>query len=116
MDNILQNGGLVLSGAALSVLVKAGVSMWRARHQRTEIANDPLRVDKQDKYVTRGEFNRAVERNDADHARLERDADAIHANLYDRLRVVEGAVSELNGLLRAIHADLCMIKERLIRR
>ena len=115
MDNILQNGGLVLSGAALSVLVKAGVSMWRSRHQRTEIANDPLRVDKQDKYVTRGEFNRAVERNEKDHERIERDAEAIHENLYARLCGVEKASSETAGLLRAIHADLVMIKERLIR-
>ncbi len=126
MDNILQNGGLVLSGAALSVLVKAGVSMWRSRHQRTEIANDPLRVDKLDKYVTRGEFNRAVERNDADHKRMtdeaaadhermERENSSAHENIFNRLTRNDRDMGEIKGLLTGVANDLQLIKGKLFK-
>ena len=82
VTEIIQNGGLVLSGAALVKLGSFAMKAWTARNQRTEIANDPLKVDKLDKYVTRGEFNKAIERNDAEHKRIEADNAAAHKDKF----------------------------------
>ena len=81
MTDIIQGGGLVLSGAAVTKLAGIAVKAWAARNGKTEVANDPLNVNKLDKYVTRGEFNKALERNDADHKRITDEAAAWSARI-----------------------------------
>ena len=126
VTEIIQNGGLVLSGAALVKLGSIAMKAWTSRNQRTEIANDPLKVDKLDKYVTRGEFNKAIERNDAEHKRIEADNAAAHKdiqdeafrireNIFSRLTRNDREMGEIKGLLKGLAEDMQLIKGKLFK-
>jgi hypothetical protein len=126
MTDIIQGGGLVLSGAALTKIVSIAVKAWAARNGKTEVANDPLNVNKLDKYVTRGEFNKAMERNEADHKRItdeaaadhermERENSAAHENIFNRLTRNDRDMGEIKGLLTGVANDLQLIKEKLFK-
>ena len=112
---IIQNGGLVLSGAAIGKLGSLALKAWAARNQRTEICNDPLKVDKLDKYVTRGEFNKAIERNEADHKRIQDEAERIRENIFSRLTRNDREMGEIKGLLTGVANDLQLIKGKLLK-
>ena len=123
---IVQNGGLVLSGAALVKLGGIAVKAWAARNGKTEVANDPLNVNKLDKYVTRGEFNKAMERNEADHKRItdeaaadheriERENSSAHENIFARLSRNDREYGEIKGLLTGLANDMQLIKEKLFK-
>ena len=104
-ETVIQGGGLVVSGA---LVAKAGdwfMAWIRSRSQRTEIAPTPLPVDKLDKYVTRGEFNKHVEDNARDHE-----------NIFARLNANDKLTSKLEGILEGIREDLSAIKQKLFRR
>ena len=127
MTDIIQGGGLVLSGAAVTKLASIAVKAWAARNGKTEVANDPLNVNKLDKYVTRGEFNKALERNDADHKRItneaaadhermERENNAAHENIFMRLTRNDRDMGEIKGLLTGVANDLQLIKGKLLDR
>ena len=77
----------------------------RARRQKTEITPSPLPVEKLDKFVTRGEFNKHVEDNARDHE-----------NIFARLNANDKLTSKLEGLLEGIREDLKAIKDKLFRR
>lgn len=49
---IVQNGGLVVGGAALYRLLDFGMSWLRARNQRTEVSPTPLPVEVAQRFVT----------------------------------------------------------------
>ena len=126
LADIIQNGGLVLSGAALVKLGGIAVKAWAARNGKTEVANDPLNVNKCDKYVTRGEFNKAMERNDADHKRMadeaaadhermERENSSAHENIFNRLTRNDRDMGEIKGLLTGVANDLQLIKGKLFK-
>ena len=126
MIDIIQGGGLVLSGAAVTKLVSIAVKAWAARNGKTEVANDPLNVNKLDKYVTRGEFNKAMERNDADHKRItdeaaadhermERENSSAHENIFNRLTRNDRDMGEIKGLLTGVANDLQLIKGKLFK-
>lgn len=126
MTDIIQGGGLVLSGAALTKIVSIAVKAWAARNGKTEVANDPLNVNKLDKYVTRGEFNKAMERNEADHKRItdeaaadhermERENSSAHENIFNRLTRNDRDMGEIKGLLTGVANDLQLIKEKLFK-
>lgn len=137
LADIIQNGGLVLSGAALTKIVSIAVKAWAARNGKTEVANDPLNVNKLDKYVTRGEFNKAMERNEADHKRITDEAAADHArmerenssdhermerensfaheNIFNRLTRNDREYGEIKGLLTGLSSDMQLIKEKLFK-
>ncbi|MBS7285715.1 MAG: hypothetical protein KIH06_00435 [Kiritimatiellae bacterium] len=126
MTDIIQGGGLVLSGAAVTKLAGIAVKAWAARNGKTEVANDPLNVNKLDKYVTRGEFNKALERNDADHKRIsdeaaadhermERENNAAHENIFMRLTRNDRDMGEIKGLLTGVANDLQLIKGKLFK-
>ena len=126
MTDIIQGGGLVLSGAAVTKLAGIAVKAWAARNGKTEVANDPLNVNKLDKYVTRGEFNKALERNDADHKRItdeaaadhermERENNAAHENIFNRLTRNDRDMGEIKGLLTGVANDLQLIKGKLFK-
>ena len=126
MTDIIQGGGLVLSGAAVTKLASIAVKAWAARNGKTEVANDPLNVNKLDKYVTRGEFNKALERNDADHKRItdeaaadhermERENNAAHENIFVRLTRNDRDMGEIKGLLTGVANDLQLIKGKLFK-
>ena len=103
-DALLQGGGLILSGAALTTIVNAVSKMWSARHQKTEIAPQPLEVKGAPEYVTREEFHRHA----ADNAR-------DHENLFARMNRNDRETSEIKGLLSAIRDDLTAIKNKLFK-
>ena len=126
LADIIQNGGLVLSGAALTKIVSIAVKAWAARNGKTEVANDPLNVNKLDKYVTRGEFNKAMERNEADHKRMtdeaaadhermERENTSAHENIFARLSRNDRDMGEIKGLLTGVANDLQLIKGKLFK-
>ena len=126
MTDIIQGGGLVLSGAALTKIVSIAVKAWAARNGKTEVANDPLNVNKLDKYVTRGEFNKAMERNEADHkritdeaaadhGRMERENSSAHENIFARLSRNDREYGEIKGLLTGLASDMQLIKEKLFK-
>lgn len=126
LADIIQGGGLVLSGAALTKIAGIAIKAWTARNQKTEVANDPLNVNKLDKYVTRGEFNKAMERNEADHKRItdeaaadhermERENAAAHENIFARLSRNDREYGEIKGLLTGLANDMQLIKEKLFK-
>ena len=126
MTDIIQGGGLVLSGAALTKIISIAVKAWAARNGKTEVANDPLNVNKLDKYVTRGEFNKAMERNEADHKRItdeaaadhermERENSSAHENIFNRLTRNDRDMGEIKGLLTGVANDLQLIKGKLFK-
>ncbi len=96
---------LTLGGTTLALVVKELFAWLRSRHQKTEISPDPLRVDKLDKYITRGEFNKHVEDNSRDHE-----------NIFARLNANDKMTSKLEGLLEGIREDLKAIKDKMFRR
>ena len=95
---------LTLGGTTLALVVKELFAWLRSRHQKTEIAPDPLRVDKLDKYITRGEFNKHVEDNARDHE-----------NIFARLNANDKLTSKMEGLLEGIREDLKAIKNKLFK-
>lgn len=104
LETIIQGGGLVLSGAALTTLVNAVSKMWSARHQKTEIAPQPLEVKGAPAYVTKEEFEKHVQDNGRDHE-----------NLFARLNRNDRETSEIKGMLAGIRDDLSAIKNKLFR-
>lgn len=102
----LQDGlSLTLGGTTLALVAKEIFAWLRARRQKTEITPTPLPVDKLDKYVTRGEFNKHVDDNARDHE-----------NIFARLNANDKLTSKLEGLLVGIREDLGAIKDKLFRR
>ncbi len=102
----LQDGlSITLGGTTLALVVKEFFAWQRARRQRTEITPSPLPVEKLDKFVTRGEFNKHVEDNARDHE-----------NIFARLNTNDKLTSRLEGIFESIREDLRAIKDKLFRR
>ena len=102
----LQDGlSITLGGTTLALVAKEIFAWLRARRQKTEITPTPLPVDKLDKYVTRGEFNKHVDDNARDHE-----------NIFARLNANDKLTSKLEGILEGIREDLSAIKDKLFRR
>ena len=102
----LQDGlSLTLGGTTLALVIKEVFAWLRARRQKTEITPSPLPVEKLDKFVTRGEFNKHVEDNARDHE-----------NIFARLNANDKLTSRLAGILEGIREDLSAIKDKLFRR
>lgn len=126
MTDIIQGGSILISGVGLKMLFDFAKSYFAARNQKTEVANDPLNVNKLDKYVTRGEFNKAMERNEADHKRItdeaaadhermERENSSAHENIFARLSRNNREYGEIKGLLTGLANDMQLIKEKLFK-
>lgn len=103
VESIIQNGGLILSGAAFAKLLDAALKAWSARNQRAEVRPQEHRenfpVDVADKYVTRNEFEKHVRDNAGDHE-----------NIFARLNRNDRETSEIKGMLSSIMDDLRTIK------
>ena len=95
---------LTLGGTTLALVAKEIFAWLRSRRQKTEITPDPLNVNKLDKYVTRGEFNKHVEDNARDHE-----------NMFARLNANDKLTSKLEGILEGIREDLKAIKNKLFK-
>ena len=95
---------IALGATTTGLVVKELLAWLRSRNQRTAIEPDPLRVEKQDKFVTRGEFNKHVEDNARDHE-----------NLFGRMNRNDRETSELKGILSGIRDDLSAIKNKLFK-
>ena len=96
---------IALGATTTGLVVKELLAWLRSRNQKTEISPTPLPVEKADKYVTRGEFNKHVEDNARDHE-----------SLFGRMNRNDRETSELKGLLAGIREDLSAIKDKLFSR
>lgn len=105
ISEIIQGGGLVIGGAALAKVADIAARWFAARNSRTTVEPTPLPVEKVDKYVTRGEFNKHVEDNARDHE-----------NLFGRLNRNDRETSEIKGMLSTIIDDLRSIKNFMMAR
>jgi len=95
--------GVAVSTGAVGTIVGAVVAWWKAKQPR-KIEPDPLHIEKTDKFVTRGEFNKHVEANARDHE-----------NLFGRMNRNDRETSELKGILSGIREDLSAIKNKLFK-
>ncbi len=105
VGEIIQGGGLVVGGGLIVKLLDWAKTAWAARNQRTEIAPDPLHVERSPKYVTVQEFNKHVDDNARDHE-----------NIFARLNANDKLTSKLEGILEGIRDDLKAIKDKLFRK
>ncbi len=96
---------LAIGGGAVTAIAGVVGAWVRARYGRTKVEPDPLNVRKEDKYVTRGEFNKHVEDNNRDHE-----------NMFARLNRSDRETSEVRGMLTGIRDDIKLIKDKLFRR
>ena len=102
----MQDGlSLTLGGTTLALVAKEIFAWLRARRQKTEITPDTFNINKLDKFVTRGEFNKHVDDNARDHE-----------NIFSRLNANDKLTSRLAGILEGIREDLSAIKDKLFRR
>ena len=112
----MQDGlSLTLGGTTLALVAKEIFAWLRARRQKTEITPTPLPVDKLDKFVTRGEFNKHVELNEAAHKAIVDDNARDHENMFARLNANDKLTSKLEGILEGIREDLSAIKNKLFK-
>ena len=95
---------IALGATTTGLLVKELLAWLRSRNQKTEISPTPLAIEKNDKFVTRGEFNAHV----ADNAR-------DHENLFARLNANDKMTSKLDGILTTILTDVQDIKRKLFK-
>ena len=95
---------IVLGATTTGFLVRELLAWLRSRNQKTEISPTPLAIEKNDKFVTRGEFNAHV----ADNAR-------DHENLFARLNANDKMTSKLDGILTTILTDVQDIKRKLFK-
>ena len=87
LSEIIQGGGLVLSGGVVMKLLDWARSAWTARNQRTEIAPDPLNVKNEKKpvFVTVGEFNARLGKVEQDIKDLRGDIQSSNAAVLAKL-------------------------------
>ena len=106
---------IALGATTAGFLVKEIAAFLRSRNQRTQVANDPLNVNKLDKYVTCDEFNQARERNEADHQRMHDDAERAHESIFARMNRSDRDMGEIKGLLTGMANDMQLIKGKLFK-
>lgn len=112
-DTIFQSGGLFLGGSLATKLLDWARDWWRSRQpQKIE---QPLNVNKLDKYVTLSEFARHVEQNAAEHKAMVDDRERNYEALYNGQRANDKLTSEIKGKLDGIKDDLSLIKDKLFK-
>lgn len=68
----------------------------RLRGKKTTIDNDPINVNKLDKYVSRGEFNQRMEKVDGDIAGVRSEVSALRSDITNSNRAVIDKLDELD--------------------
>lgn len=106
VGEVIQNGGLVIGGAALAKVFDALLTWWKTRQpvkvkQPIDVTGE---IAKPPKYLTVQEFNKHVEDNARDHE-----------NLFARMNANDKLTSRLEGILEGIREDLSAIKGKLFR-
>jgi len=94
ISSLISGGGLVIGGAALAKLIDAALSMWRSRHQRTEITPQPLEVREAPAYVRCEDCIRRHAEVDKRHGDLEQEVRADRRALHDSLGAIRAAIVE----------------------
>ena len=70
LADILTNGGLVISGAALARIADLAMKAWSSRNQRTEISPSPFGVEVLDRKQTLESCRANMAQNTVEHADL----------------------------------------------
>lgn len=98
LSEIIQGGGLVLSGGVVMKLLDWAKSAWTARNQRTEITPNPLPVDgevaKKPTYVPVAECNRRMCEHAERMTRLEGEVKASNAAVIRKLDEIDTRAEE----------------------
>lgn len=106
---------LAMGGGAVTAIAGVLGAWIKARFGKTRIEPDPVNVNKLDKFVTRGEFNKHVELNEAAHKAIVDDNARDHESLFGRMSRNDRETSELKGILSGIREDLSAIKNKLFK-
>lgn len=106
---------IALGATTTCFIIKEIAAYIRSRNQRTQVANDSLNVNKLDKYVTVEEFDKALERNEADHQRMHDDAERAHESIFARMNRSDRDMGEIKGLLTGMANDMQLIKGKLFK-
>ena len=85
----------VLSGVAVAKIADAVSKMWAARHQRTEIAPQPLDVKLKETFASKD------------------DNDVAHKEIFNRISALEMGHSRLRGEVDMIKPQLDRIEGKL---
>lgn len=96
VGEIVQGGGLVLSGGVLMKLLDWARGAWTARNQRTEITPDPLNVhtEKKPAYVPVAECNRRMCEHAERMTRLEGEVKESNAAVIKKLDEIDSRAEE----------------------
>ena len=106
---------LAMGGGAVTAIAGVLGAWIKARFGKTRIEPDPVNVNKLDTFVTRGEFNKHVELNEAAHKAIVDDNARDHESLFGRMSRNDRETSELKGILSGIREDLSAIKNKLFK-
>lgn len=106
LDAVLQGGGMVLSGVAVAKIADAVSKMWAARHQRTQIAPQPLEVKGAQRFVTCEQCELKHKGVDASLAAGTRAFEAIRSRMDADHRDVMASIQKLNDRIAPI-AESC---------
>lgn len=109
LETLIQGGGLVVSGAAVAKIADALSKMWAARHQKTEIATQPLDVRKAPDYVTceqcrerHAEVEKRLEAGDRAFQELRHDIHNGFQRVTDRISPVAEACAANSAALQVL--------------
>ena len=103
LAEILKGSGMVISGGALALIIKLVADIWKARNQRTEITNQPVKVEGVERQQTIEECVRQMNSNDVSHAKLfamiEKQIETTAA-LQERIKDIEEIKKDIKELIR----------------
>lgn len=110
LGNIIQGGGIVLSGAVVLKLIDVGFKAWSARHQKSEttVTPNPLNVmaEKKPRYVSCEECAQRHAEVDKQFAALSAASRDTHAELAAIRHEIQAGFSKLNDRISPV-AEAC---------
>ncbi len=80
---------LVIGGGAVGAICGVVGAWIKARYGRTEITPNPLPVDEQDKFITRGECKRLMCAHDAQLSEIRNDIKTGNVNILHKLEAMD---------------------------